>query len=709
MNQISNATRLVFAGLVFFCILAVTLFALPLYGVAADVCINERTSTKYDHYYDAFTAAQSGDSIKSLKPGSFEDLLAVSSKSLNLDLNGFDVEIYNDVFVPVQATGNGSKITVTGNGTLTVRNTLQNGMGNKAIEVTNKGQIGQSGAAKINVISKEIGVYADTGGSVTVNSISTDSGRYSLAIKANGGSEVTVKGDVSFGRTTYEPDINKPESWSCAIVLENSKATVAGNVEVENNASAILAKNSSVASVGGSVAVVELRTGEYGVRSTNASEIHISGHSLLGGASPQSFGVEADGGSVTIGKNAMQTSSFYAVSLFARNKGAITVEGNVSANGLIANAAAAKTGGTINIKGSVAANGGTAVGVDAMPGSKITVGKGVSASGIVDTAGVVCDKASIVIDGKISSSADNPLYIVFDGNKPVKEGAFKAKSIIGSNCYFEYNYTSSGMTKPDSFVYVKNGSYAPAAAKHVSHDAGVRTYTGAPHTVKVTPKVNGLGTVSIRYNGSTTAPSKLGKYTVSAVVGASSEFAAGNFTLGTLTINPAPIGKASTKVIADQQWTGAVLKPKAPTLVLSGKTLKAGTDYAVSYKNNKNIGLAILVYTGKGNYTGTKSVNFKILPKKGSISKLTARKKSLVVQWPAAAKAQKVSGYQVQYRANGAKAWTTKTYSANKTSAVIAGLKKGKKYQVQVRSYKTVGKTKFYAPWSATKLSGKVK
>lgn len=42
------------------------------------------------------------------------------------------------------------------------------------------------------------------------------------------------------------------------------------------------------------------------------------------------------------------------------------------------------------------------------------------------------------------------------------------------------------------------------------------------------------------------------------------------------------------------------------------KTLKDGTDYSVSYKNNKNAGTASVLITGKGNFKGTVTKTFKI-------------------------------------------------------------------------------------------------
>ncbi len=54
-------------------------------------------------------------------------------------------------------------------------------------------------------------------------------------------------------------------------------------------------------------------------------------------------------------------------------------------------------------------------------------------------------------------------------------------------------------------------------------------------------------------------------------------------------------------------------KTPAVTVRLNGKTLTLNTDYTVSYSNNVNIGTAKAVVTGKGNYTGSKTVNFTII------------------------------------------------------------------------------------------------
>lgn len=52
---------------------------------------------------------------------------------------------------------------------------------------------------------------------------------------------------------------------------------------------------------------------------------------------------------------------------------------------------------------------------------------------------------------------------------------------------------------------------------------------------------------------------------------------------------------------------------KTPEVTVEGLTL--GTDYTVSYAGNVNAGTAAVTVTGTGNYTGTKSLTFKIEPK----------------------------------------------------------------------------------------------
>jgi hypothetical protein len=134
-----------------------------------------------------------------------------------------------------------------------------------------------------------------------------------------------------------------------------------------------------------------------------------------------------------------------------------------------------------------------------------------------------------------------------------------------------------------------------------------------------------------------------------------------------------------------------------------------GRDFTATYGPNKKIGKGTMSITGIGGYEGTATVNFKIVPSKDKVKKLTAGHKSIKVSWTHVSSKEHVTKYQLRYRVKGAKAWKTKTFSAKTAKASIKKLKKGKAYQVEVRSYKTVKSHKYIAEWSAPKTSKKVK
>ena len=161
------------------------------------------------------------------------------------------------------------------------------------------------------------------------------------------------------------------------------------------------------------------------------------------------------------------------------------------------------------------------------------------------------------------------------------------------------------------------------------------------------------------------------------------------------------LARAKIAAVKDQVVTGKAVKPKL-TVKLNGVTLKAGTDYTVTYKNNKAVGKATITVTGKGKYTGSQKVTFNIIPKAVSLSGLKAGQKSVTVKWK---QGSGITGYEIQYglkkTLKGAK---TVTVSKMKTvSAVIDGLKTGKTYYVRVRTYKTVKGVTWYSAWSAVR------
>ncbi len=138
-------------------------------------------------------------------------------------------------------------------------------------------------------------------------------------------------------------------------------------------------------------------------------------------------------------------------------------------------------------------------------------------------------------------------------------------------------------------------------------------------------------------------------------------------------------------------------KVKTPTVTVKnskGTTLKSGTDYTVTYASGrKTPGQYAVKITFKGNYSGSKTLYFTILP--GVTSKIaTATNSSAIkIAWKAVPGA---TGYRVyQYDAKTKKYVTLKTTTG--TSYTVTKLKSGTNYKFAVKAYSTVNGKVFWA------------
>lgn len=161
------------------------------------------------------------------------------------------------------------------------------------------------------------------------------------------------------------------------------------------------------------------------------------------------------------------------------------------------------------------------------------------------------------------------------------------------------------------------------------------------------------------------------------------------------------ITKATVSGISTKAFTGKAITQNV-TVKVGNTVLKNGTDYTVSYSNNKKVGKATVKITGKGKYGGVITKTFKINPAKQEIQKLTAKSKAFFIDW---AQKGSATGYEIQYATNSKFTNAKKvTITNNKTDkTTVSRLSANKKYYVRVRSYTTVGGTKYYGAWSATK------
>ncbi len=160
------------------------------------------------------------------------------------------------------------------------------------------------------------------------------------------------------------------------------------------------------------------------------------------------------------------------------------------------------------------------------------------------------------------------------------------------------------------------------------------------------------------------------------------------------------ISKTTVKEVpTTQAYTGKQIKPSI-TVKYSGKTLKKGTDYTVSYGANKSTGKATVKITGKGNYTGSVTKTFYIVPKKVTLSTFKTTTNKLTVNYK---KVTGASGYQIAYQKSGSQTWTYTTVSSKSASKTLTKLTNKKNYKVKVRAYKTVSGKKYYGAYSTIK------
>ena len=159
-----------------------------------------------------------------------------------------------------------------------------------------------------------------------------------------------------------------------------------------------------------------------------------------------------------------------------------------------------------------------------------------------------------------------------------------------------------------------------------------------------------------------------------------------------------PLSKCRLAV-KNQVYTGEAVKP-AVTVKYGAQKLKVNTDYALTYKNNKAVGVATVTVTGKGGYTGKKTLSFRILPRATAI-KLSDAVKGVAVKWTGRAEA---TGYQVQYglKSSFKGAITHLVKGARTVSTTLKSLEAGKTYYVRVRVYRAVGTNTYYSAWSKT-------
>ena len=240
---------------------------------------------------------------------------------------------------------------------------------------------------------------------------------------------------------------------------------------------------------------------------------------------------------------------------------------------------------------------------------------------------------------------------------------------------------SSVTLSQTSFPYTGNPVKVGSYIKVKSGDAALKY--GTDYTMTYANNIN-AGTASVTVKG-------IGSYT--------------GTIRKTYTITPLPVDS----VTLSKTWfpyTGNAVKVGSYIKVKSGDTaLKYGTDFTLAYEDNVNcgIGTARVTVQGIGNYTGTVTKKYTILPAKQASPKLATKNGKLRVVWTADANAE---AYQVQYCRSAdfsGDTLHTQTYANTKTSCDLSKYSKiGETWYVRVRACLKNSSGTYNGLWSDT-------
>ena len=152
-------------------------------------------------------------------------------------------------------------------------------------------------------------------------------------------------------------------------------------------------------------------------------------------------------------------------------------------------------------------------------------------------------------------------------------------------------------------------------------------------------------------------------------------------------------------------YNGRKQTPKITVVGADGKTI-ASSNYTLRYSVGcTKVGIYKVMIAFKGNYNGSITKTFTIVPKKTKLVSMTPKKGKLIIKW--ARQTAQVTGYQIQYatKSNFAGAKTITVTKNTIMSKTLTKLTSKKKYHVRIRTYKKVSGKNYVSEWSPMKMS----
>lgn len=290
----------------------------------------------------------------------------------------------------------------------------------------------------------------------------------------------------------------------------------------------------------------------------------------------------------------------------------------------------------------------------------------------------------------ITSVSDNGIYV---NNATVGASRFNDISNCGKNGYsFAYNSKGSCDNNDisgcrDQGIYINGYSNVTAYSNYV-HDNGRCAFRVTNHSTANLTQNNirnnkgydlhvsgGSKGVKFKNNGSNKRKTKVDSG-CNASIGKSKKC----------------LFDYSFNIPTSYTYSGSKLRPAVSTKMKK-------KNYSVSYGGNTNTGEGSVKITGKGDYAGSYTLRFNIVPKKQTIRSMSSNNKTISFTWNYDSQC---TGYQICYStsSNFSTYYVTTVTDKRTCSAVLKNLQKGKRYYVKVSGYKNFNGRNYAGQWS---------
>ena len=222
----------------------------------------------------------------------------------------------------------------------------------------------------------------------------------------------------------------------------------------------------------------------------------------------------------------------------------------------------------------------------------------------ISTLNTTLSTTSVTYNGK----AQTPAVTVKDGNTVLKNGT---NYTVAYNKNVNVGTATATVTGKGNYVGTTTKTFKINKASYninsIRFANSTITYDGKAHSITATGIPAG---VKVTYTGN--GKINAGTYTITArFTGNGTNYNTIANKTAVLRINPKPVTTLSITGITDKMYTGKAIT-QSVVVKYGSTTLRNGTDYTVSYRNNVNVGTASVIITGKRNYSGAVTKTFRI-------------------------------------------------------------------------------------------------